>query len=181
MTCRARKPIFQQRRVLAAMLTWVFTLGSEPRLWAANAAVYTGDIDLPIDMITEQGDLLRKGKFQLEVRVEQGHSSLEFRRKQETVASVGGESRAIEAGPVATKPLTGTLYMRLLESEGDVDSYGRGRRDDWFKFNRPWKAAMRVYESTGPPRRRVYFVFQCQLAPQRWSRIEFELKSVVSE
>ncbi len=164
-------------KALAVLLVWVFMMGWAPGLWAENEATYTGDIDLPVDLVTEQGDRMRKGKFQLQVRVGEGHGSLDFRRNDRTAASVSGRARPIAVPPTATKPLTGTLYMRLLES----DSPARGRRDNWFKLKRTWKAAMRVYESTGPRSGTVYFVFQFQPAPGQWSRIEFRLQSAARD
>lgn len=161
------------RPALAALLFGVFILAPWSKLQSENSPVYTGAIDLPVDLVTEQGDRLRKGKFQLQVRVGEGHGLLDFRRKDRTVASVSGRAGPIAAPPAATKPLTGTLYMRLLES----DFPARGRRDNWFKLKRTWKAAMRVYESTGPLGGTVTFVFQFQPASGQWSRIEFRLQS----
>ena len=158
---------------LAALLFGVFILAPWSKLQSENSPAYTGAIDLPVDLVTEQGDRLRKGRFQLQVRVGEGHGSLDFRRKDRTVASVSGRAGPITVPPAATKPLTGTLHMSLPES----DSPARGRRDNWFKLKRTWKAAMRVYESAAPRSGTVTFVFQFQPAPGQWSRIEFRLQS----
>ena len=88
---------------------------------------------------------------------------------------MSGRARPIAVPPTATKPLTGTLYMRLLES----DSPARGRRDNWSSSD--LESGHEGLESTGPRSGTVYFVFQFQPAPGQWSRIEFRLQSAARD
>ena len=160
--------------LFVALLT-AFAL-SPANLRAQDATSFTGNVDLPMEMYTDDGTVLKKGNFQLEVRLEKGGSSLLFKDSGQTVATVVGRSPALTASHPATVLLAGTFYMVSVKPGGDKDPYGRRSRDDWFKLDRPWKAAMRVYKSSGKANKAVYFIFQHEVGPEQWSRTEFKLR-----
>ena len=155
----------------------VFTALSSARSWAEEVTSFIGQVDLPLDMVTREGTLLKKGRFELEVCLEQERSTLLFKDGGQIVATLSGQPPPRQGTRPATVPLAGTLYMLPVDPGSEKDPYGRGTsRDNWFKVERPWKASLRIYKLSGKEDGAVFFIFQQQVGPEQWFRADFQLR-----
>jgi len=163
-------------RIIIALFTVLATSHyATPRLAAADAINFTGRLALPHDLVTSDGTRLEKGNCKLQVRAEGDRYWLSFVRDGMASAELEGQVRETNFADSASVPLSGTLRMVPDKSLGRKSGGGRRASDDWFGRPRAWNAAMRTYRSVDPNHREVLFVFQANLAPNRWCRVEFKL------
>ena len=136
---------------------------------------FTGQMVLPHDLYTPTGTRLEKGKCKLQIRSENGGYWLSFWRGDQRTVELEGEVREDNSKTPLGVPMFGTSRMVPDKSLGRAGGGGSRTGDRWFRQSRPWQAAMRTYKSVGPNDREVLFVFQANVAVDRWCRVEFKI------
>jgi len=132
---------------------------------------YKGQLELPVDLYTEDGTLLRQGEtFDLEMRRENSQHLLVFLKHGKTVARVNERPATEQEANGALKPVVGTIYLQEGQPSEKVS-----RSTTWFDFGRVWKAALRIYKSRDPGSKAVYFIIHERVGSEECSRKAFTL------
>jgi hypothetical protein len=166
---------------LVISLSWVYlglalllTLAPTQTL-AQSVASYQGDIQLPVDLYTSDGVRLAQGRFDLEVRSDDGHYSLLFLDKTKTVARLSGQT--VSKGPEDSKqscpcvPLVGTTLLWPNKPTEKGKTTAAAPHLPYLS----WKATLRVYKSTDPSDKTVRFAFQEKQDSGQEIRVQFSL------
>ena len=138
---------------------------------------YVTEILLPMDLHTADGILLPQGHFDLKVQIEKGGYALLFSKGEQVVATIKSQPPTA-LSKNATTPVVGTLYLRsdaLPMGTAEERQFSKTGRPQYQDENRDWKTTLRVYQSSSPKRREVYFVFQERVERGGWRRTDFKL------
>lgn len=143
---------------------------------------YLGMMALPMDLITQEGTKIEKGKCEIEVYVLEGARwILSFLPESKRRVIVKGK---LEAGDPfdlsAMTPLVGTHYMRSSAEPlktAQERQFSKTGLPQYAEQERDWKATLRVYQSYSEPGE-VMFVFQVRNAGGALKRADFKLRSL---
>ena len=141
---------------------------------------YTGVMTLPIDLFTQEGTKLEKGKYDIEVASDGTQWTLSFLPV--------GKNRIVVKGAIATGdlfivpaliPLVGTHHMRSSSEPlktAQERQFSRTGLPQYAEEERDWKATIRVYKSSNESGE-VLFIFQVRNAGPQLTRADFKLRS----
>ena len=141
---------------------------------------YTGVMALPIDLFTQEGTKLEKGKYDIEVASDGTQWTLSFLPI--------GKNRIVVKGAIATGdlfivpaliPLVGTHYMRSSSEPlktAQERQFSRTGLPQYAEEERDWKATIRLYKNLDEGSE-VLFIFQVRNTGQRLTRADFKLRS----
>ncbi len=149
---RARIPVLL---LLASLLTSI--------LPGQEAASYVTRLHLPRKLYTAKGAVLEKGNYDLQLRLENGQSSLAFLKEERPVAVVAGRPCDEQTTENWVVPVLGTLFLRSRADPIGTDEerhYSETGQAQYEYEKRNWKATLRAYRSVRPGEREVRFVFQ---------------------
>lgn len=149
---RARIPVLP---LLASLFTSILS-GQE-------AASYVTQLHLPGDLYTAKGEVLEKGNYDLQLRLESGQSSLAFLKDDQPVAVVSGRFYDEETNGNWVVPVLGTLFLRSTADPIGTDEerhYSETGQAQYEYERRNWKATLRAYRSVRPGEKGVRFVFR---------------------
>jgi len=170
---------FQVVTLLALALLF---LPGTPGIAATAIEGFSGVMTLPIDLFTQGGIKLEKGKYQIEVASDGTHWTLSFISE--------GKERVVVKGNVAagdlfnvpgTLPLVGTHYMRSGTEPlktAQERQFSKTGLPQYAEQERDWKATLRVYRSFSEPGN-VFFIFHVRNADGQRTRADFKLRSEV--
>ena len=136
---------------------------------------YKGLMRIPIDLVTAEGVRLEKGTYELEVKSETTGCVLSFSSGGHVKAIVSPVSSSNPALISARIPVVGTHYLRPSNEPlptGEERRFSKTGRAQYEEETRPWKAALRVYKTSGDA---VFFVFQSRGPGRQWNRLCFKL------
>jgi hypothetical protein len=156
-------------------LTWILFTGSAH---AEMSVAYTGDVDLPVTLYTGDGIQLEKGRYEIEIRSEKGLNFLAFLRKGELVSLVNGQpiGAQVKANKLPDQPMVGTVYLYAPRAQQDAEKVEKPSVTFAEHLrNRPWRAALRVYNYSDPQNLEVDFILEEKNASGEWSRTDFKL------
>ena len=142
---------------------------------AAEAPSYKGVMRIPIDLITTDGIPLEKGQYELEVKFETAGYVLSFSSGSHVKALVRPVPGSDAVLTSALIPIVGTHYLRPSTEPlltGEERRFSKTGRAQYEEETRPWKAALRVYKTSGDA---VFFVFQSRGPGRQWNRLCFKL------
>src|SRR5262245_44479836 len=146
---------------------------------ATGAERYTGVMTHPIDLFTQEGTKLEKGKYNIEVVPDGTHWTLAFLSVGKDRVLVKGEitagNQSIVPGLV---PLVGTHYLRSSSEPmktAQERQFSKSGLPQYAEEERDWKATIRVYRSSSEPSE-VLFMFQVRNAGPQITRGEFKLR-----
>ena len=143
----------------------------------AEIVSYQGSMKLPFDLDTSDRTKLERGRYQLEVRLEEGLPLLVFISGGQTVALV--RAQATEGDQEETTvPVVGTIFMRLTNLPMPTDEdrhYSKTGRPQYEEERRDWKATMRVYAASRESGATVVFLFHLRGKNGEWMRVSFKL------
>jgi hypothetical protein len=144
---------------------------------AQSVVSYKSDFQLPVDLYTADGVLLRKGRFDLEVGSENGHYLLFFRDKNKTIARLSGQTagKGLEESKESSPsvPLVGTTL--LLPDTPKEKGKGTTATVAPHLPNLSWKATLRAYKSSDPSDKTVRFIFHEKQDSGHETRVHFTL------
>ena len=157
------------------LLLWIFPLGT-----AAQDAppTYTGNVRLPLELQTRQGQRLAKGKVDLEVRLEQ-KAWLLFSHGEQALARVEGKALEGDAPDLpGAVPLVGTVFLQssAVPIRSDFDRrYSKTGKPQYREESYDWRGTLRVHRPLNPRSREVYFIFHERGQDETHRRIQFTL------
>ena len=148
---------------------------------AATAAErYTGVMTLPIDLFTQEGTKLERGKYNIEVAPDGTHWQLSFFSVGKDRVLVKGEITAGEQSIVPDLiPLVGTHHLRSSSEPmktAQERQFSKTGLPQYAEQERDWKATIRVYRGSSE-RSEVRFMFQAGNAGSQITSAEFKLRS----
>ena len=149
---RARIPVLL---LLASLLTSI--------LPGQEAASYVTRLHLPRKLNTAKGTVLEKGNYDLQLRLENGQSSLAFLKEERPVAVVAGRPCGEKTTKNWVVPVLGTLFLRSTADPIGTDEerhYSETGQAQYEYEKRNWKATLRAYRSIRPDDKGIRFVFQ---------------------
>ena len=126
-------------------------------------ASYVTQLHLPGDLYTAKGELLEKGNYDLQLRVENGKSSLAFLKDDQPVAVISGRFYDEETTGNWVVPVLGTLFLRSTADPIGTDEerhYSATGQAQYEYEKRNWRATLRAYRSVRPGEKGVRFVFR---------------------
>ena len=132
-------------------------------LTGQEAATYVTQLHLPGDLYTEKGTALQKGNYDLQLRFENGISSLAFLKEERPVVVLSGRPYDEQTAENWVVPVLGTLYLRSAADPIGTDEerhYSETGQAQYEYEKRNWKATLRAYRSVRPGEKGVRFVFQ---------------------
>jgi hypothetical protein len=151
-------------------------LGGSLEFKASEMPSYKALMRIPIDLITADGVGLEKGTYELELKVVDGGQVLTF--------SSGGHVRMV-VKPIANDdrpelasasiPVVGTHYLRPSTDpvlSGEERRFSKTGRPQYEEETRSWRAALRVYRTSG---KSVFFVFDVKGTNWQWNHVPFKL------
>ena len=162
-------------RVTIFLLLWLFPLDV-----AAQEAppTYKGIVRLPLELQTEQGQRLQKGKVDLEVRLGQ-KAWLLFSQGEQSLARVEGKVLEGEAQDLpGAVPLLGTVFLQssAVPLRSDFDRrYSKTGKPQYREESYDWRGTLRVQRPLNPQSREVYFIFHERGQDETHRRIQFTL------
>jgi hypothetical protein len=174
--------IHQGSNVCGLMLALMLCFVGTPRGIAAPVEQYSGVMTLPIDLFTQDGTKIEKGRHEVEVKSEGTVWTLSFLAE--------GKSRAVVKGATATGdpfllpaiiPVMGTHYMRSSSEPlktAQERQFSKTGQPQYAEQERSWKATLRVYKSLPEPGG-VIFIFQVRNATGKVTRADFKLRTEV--
>lgn len=148
---------------------------------ATAGQIYTGVMTIPIDLFTQEGTKLEKGRCEIEVYVFDGTRwILSFVPESKIRVIVKGNlaSGDLFNGP-GMMPLVGTHYMRSSAEPlktAQERQFSKTGLPQYAEQEREWKATIRVYRSSSEPGE-VFFIFQARNAGSQPTRADFKLRS----
>ncbi len=128
-----------------------------------EAVFYVTQLHLPGVLYTAKGTVLEKGNYDLQLRSENGQSSLTFLKEERPVAVVTGRPYDEQTTENWVVPVLGTLFLRSRADPIGTDEerhYSETGQAQYEYEKRNWKATLRAYRSVRPGEREVRFVFQ---------------------
>ena len=142
---------------------------------------YTGVMSLPIDLFTQEGTKLEKGRCEIEVYVFDGTRwILSFVPESRSRVVVKGN---LAAGDLfimpGMMPLVGTHYMRSIAEPlktAQERQFSKTGLPQYAEQERDWKAAIRVYKNSKDPAE-IVFIFQVRDAGSQPTRAEFKVRT----
>ena len=143
----------------------------------AEIVSYQGSIKLPFDLYTSDRTKLERGRYELEIRLEEGLPFLVFISGGQTVALVRAQATEGDQEK-ATVPVVGTIFMRLKDLPMPTDEdrhYSKTGRPQYEEERRDWKATMRVYAASRKSGATVVFLFHLRGKDEEWMRTSFKL------
>ncbi len=146
------------------------------QLWAASE-IYLTEIQIPEDLYTENGTILKKGKSHLKLLLENGSHSLVFMKSEEIIAIVKGK----ETQKTSLKgiiPLVGTHYLqpeKIPIGTAEERQLSKTGRPQYLDDNRNWEISLRVYRDS--QNEKVHFIFQRKEDWGHWLHFDFQLFS----
>ena len=166
---------------MLAGLMIVFSVLLGP-LAAEVTTTYKGELPLPEDLYSSDGILLKKGKFEVEVRYERGHYVLVLAEKGDKLvtkedkpsAKVGGEAVSGEQSRAFMKgvPLFGTVRLESAQpSEPAKENETPSNPTPLPKFS--WEVTLRAFEVSNKDE--VAFVFRKNGSAQPPTTVVFRL------
>ena len=164
---RARIPVLL---LLASLLTSI--------LPGQEAASYVTRLHLPRKLYTAKGTVLEKGNYDLQLRLENGQSSLAFLKEERPVAVVAGRPCGEKTTKNWVVPVLGTLFLRSTADPIGTDEerhYSETGQAQYEYEKRNWKATLRAYSSIRPEEKEIRFVFQENGDDREQTRRDFYL------
>jgi hypothetical protein len=155
-------------------------LPGSPGIAATAIEGYSGAMTLPIDLFTQGGTKLEKGKYQIEIASDGTHWTLSFISE--------GKERVVVKGNVAagdlfnvpgTLPLVGTHYMRSSAEPlktAQERQFSKTGLPQYAEQERDWKATIRVYKNS-KELAEVFFIFQVKNAGSQPTQADFKLRT----
>ena len=128
-----------------------------------EAASYVTQLHLPGDLYTAKGKVLEKGNYDLQLRLDNGQSSLAFLKKDQPVAVVSGRPYDEETTGIWIVPVLGTLFLRSTADPIGTDEerhYSETGQAQYEYEKRNWRTTLRAYRSVRPGEKGVRFVFR---------------------
>ena len=128
-----------------------------------EAASYVTQLHLPGDLYTAKGTVLKKGNYDLRLRIENGLYSLAFLQGDRQVATVTGRPHEREGAENWVVPVLGTLFLRSTAVPIGTDEerhYSETGQAQYEYERRNWKATLRTYRSIRPDEKEICFVFE---------------------
>ncbi|MDE2926873.1 MAG: hypothetical protein OXT71_10795 [Acidobacteriota bacterium] len=128
-----------------------------------EAASYVTQLHLPGNLYTAKGTVLEMGNYDLQLRLENGKSSLVFLKTEQPVAVVSGRPYDEETTGNWVVPVLGTLFLRSTADPIGTDEerhYSETGQAQYEYEKRNWRATLRAYRSVRPGEKEVRFVFQ---------------------
>ena len=128
-----------------------------------EAAFYVTQLRLPGDLYTAKGIVLEEGNYDLQLRLENGQSSLAFLKEERPVAVVAGRPYDEQTAENWVVPVLGTLFLRSTADPIGTDEerhYSETGQAQYEYAKRNWKATLRAYRSVRQGDNGVRFVFQ---------------------
>ena len=167
--------------VIVSLLLFISPLSTSAQ---GEPLVYRGGFRLPLELHTSQGQTLEKGKYDLEVRLEQ-KAWLRFSRgEQEGVRVEGSELKAAEQEQPTMIPIVGTIFLQssAVPVRSDAERrYSRTGRPQYVEESYDWRGTLRVHRPLSSQKREVYFIFHEQGQGERHRRIQFTLFRMMNE
>lgn len=145
---------------------------------AQEAASYVTQLHLPGDLYTTKGKVLEKGNYDLQLRLDNGQSSLAFLKEEQTVAVVSGRPYDDETAGNWVVPVLGTLFLRSTADPIGTDEerhYSETGQAQYEYEKRNWRATLRAYRSVRPGEKGIRFVFRQIGDDGEQTRSEFTL------
>src|SRR5206468_2645186 len=121
---------------------------------------YKAQIRLPVDLFTRDGALLRKGRFDVEVRFQKERYVLLFLEKDKVVAVVNGQPSELEESKESshTDPLVGTTLLWPINADDKVkDDNSKGPQ---YLPGLSWETTLRIYRSSDHGDNEIFLIFQ---------------------
>jgi hypothetical protein len=142
------------------------------------AESYKGSLVLPVDLYTREGTRLPKGKYEIQIRVDNDRYSLAFHSDDKVDTVITGQQIQGDLFNLpATIPIVGTHYLR---SSADPTQTAQDRQfsktglPQYAEEAREWKATVRVYKASSGS---AFMVFQIRDGSGKDKRVDFELSS----
>jgi hypothetical protein len=174
------RPNLSQFQVLPLLVLALLCLLGTRGIAATPTERYTGAMTLPIDLFTQGGTKLEKGKYDIEVASDGTQWTLSFLPV--------GKDRIVVKGAIATGdlfsvpaliPLVGTHHMRSSSEPlktAQERQFSKTGLPQYAEEGRDWKATIRVYRSLNE-NGEVLFIFQVRNAGPQVTRADFRLRS----
>jgi hypothetical protein len=176
----AQKWRMSRCHTLLAGLIILLSITVEP-LTAEVTSSYKGELPLPEDLYSSDGILLKKGKFEVEVRYETGHYVLVLAEKgdkpltkeDKRSTKVGGETVSGEQLKSFMKgvPLFGTVRLESAQPEPEKENDTPSNPTPLPKFS--WEVTLRAFEVSN--KNEVVFVFLKNGSVQPSTTVVFRL------
>lgn len=141
---------------------------------------YSGIMILPIDLFTEQGTKIEKGKYAVEISTTESRWTLSFLSESKSRVEVKGKT--VTGDPFvlpATIPLLGTHYLHASSETlktAQERQFSKTGLPQYAEQERNWRATIRVYRSSTESDG-VFFIFQVRDDPGHMTRVDFKLRA----
>src|SRR5262245_15106447 len=163
----------------------LFVLLFYPQITRATAAApvaehYSGIMILPIDLVTEEGTKIKKGKYAVEISPAESRWTLSFQSESKSRVEVKGN--IVTGDPFvlpATIPLLGTHYLRSSSEPlktAQERQFSKTGLPQYAEEERSWRATIRVYRSSTETDG-VFFIFQVRDDQGHTTRVDFKVRT----
>lgn len=143
---------------------------------------YIGKLRTPLDLYTQEGSRLEKGKYNIKLQCKQ-KCSLQLLQEDQVVANLEGTlSRGYQKRKTLLMiPIVGTIFLQSSTKTGRSDAerrYSQTGRPQYVEETHDWQGSLRIYKVQSSNHGKVYIFFHEKGRSDGYKHVEFELLSI---